>query len=69
MYLQSIFRAKIRKKYKKIHLKMNIFTAVKYCCILHGRVFVMQRNIHLNLIITLSLGSIEIESVISETVL
>ena len=23
---------------KKIHLKMNIFTAVKYCCILHGRV-------------------------------
>ena len=21
---------------------MNIFTAVKYCCILHGRVFVMQ---------------------------
>ena len=26
---------------KKNHLKMNIFTAVKYCCILHGRVFVM----------------------------
>ena len=23
------------------HLKINIFTAVKYCCILHKRVFVM----------------------------
>ena len=23
------------------HLKINIFTAVKYCCILHGRVCVM----------------------------
>ena len=23
------------------HLKMNIFTAVKYCCILHGRVWVV----------------------------
>ena len=22
---------------------MNIFTAVKYCCILHGRVFVMLK--------------------------
>ena len=33
-----------QKKRKNIiifHLKMNIFTAVKYCCILHGRVFVM----------------------------
>ena len=27
---------------KKIHLKMNICTAVKYCCILHGRIFVMH---------------------------
>ena len=26
---------------KKNHLKINIFTAVKYCCILHGRVCVM----------------------------
>ena len=25
------------------HLKIYIFTAVKYCCILHGRVFVMNR--------------------------
>ena len=24
------------------HLKINIFAAVKYCCILHGRVFVMR---------------------------
>ena len=23
---------------------MNIFTAVKYCCILHGRVFVMNKR-------------------------
>ena len=23
---------------------MNIFTAVKYCCILHGRVFVMDHE-------------------------
>ena len=26
------------------HLKITIFTAVKYCCILYGRVFVMCRN-------------------------
>ena len=31
----------MKKIFKKFHLKMNIFTAVKYCCILHGRVFVM----------------------------
>ena len=24
------------------HLKINIFTAVKYCCILHGRVCLMK---------------------------
>ena len=24
------------------HLKINIFTAVKYCCILHGRVCVLE---------------------------
>ena len=32
------------QKYEKIvffHLEINIFTAVKYCCILHGRVCVM----------------------------
>ena len=27
---------------------MNIFTAVKYCCILHGRVFVMVRGYKLH---------------------
>ena len=31
-----------KKNIKKFNLKMNIFTAVKYCCILHGRVFVMN---------------------------
>ena len=29
------------KKLKIFHLKIIIFTAVKYCCILHGRVCVM----------------------------
>ena len=29
------------------HLKMNIFTAVKYCCILHGRVCVMCSPLNL----------------------
>ena len=29
------------KNIKNFHLKINIFTAVKYCCILHGRVCVM----------------------------
>ena len=46
MYPQSMFLAKIRKIFKKFHLKMNIFTAVKYCCILHGRVFVMLCHLH-----------------------
>ena len=32
---------KNKKNIDKNHLKMNIFTAVKYCCILHGRVCVM----------------------------
>ena len=31
-----------KKNIKKNHPKINIFTAVKYCCILHGRVCVMQ---------------------------
>ena len=39
-----MFRAKIRKIIKKIQLKMNSFTAVKYCCILHGRVCVMYTS-------------------------
>ena len=40
------FRAKkTQKKYIIFHLKMNIFTAVKYCCILHGRVCVMSLDI------------------------
>ena len=42
MFPQPMFLAKIRKIFKKNHLKMNIFTAVKYCCILHGRVCVME---------------------------
>ena len=35
------------KIFKKIHLKIVIFTAVRNRCILHGRVFVMVlvRNI------------------------
>ena len=44
MYPQSMFSSKkIIKKYITFNLKMiNIFTAVNYCCILHGRVFVMS---------------------------
>ena len=42
MYPQSMFGAKIRKIIINFHLKINIFTAVKYCCILHGCVFVMD---------------------------
>ena len=38
------FRAK-KKTIIIFHLKINIFTAVKYCCILHGRVCVMSRNL------------------------
>ena len=34
--------SKNKKNINKFHLKMNIFTAVKYCCILHGRVCVMS---------------------------
>ena len=30
------------KNIKTNHMKINIFTAAKYCCILHGRVFVMN---------------------------
>ena len=35
--------SKTKKNIKKIHLKMNIFTAVKYCCILHGRVCIIAQ--------------------------
>ena len=31
---------------KNFHLKMSIFTAVKYCCILHGRVCVMSMQFY-----------------------
>ena len=41
-------RAKIRKKFTIFHLKIIIFTAVKYCSILHGRVCVM---LHIHLLI------------------
>ena len=34
--------SKNKKNIKQNHLKMNIFIAVKYCCILHGRVCVMK---------------------------
>ena len=41
---------KNKKIIKKFHMKMNIFTAVKYCCILHGRVCVMlQENENISL--------------------
>ena len=32
----------MRKNLIIFHLKSNIFTAVKYCCILHGRVCIMN---------------------------
>ena len=35
------FMQKKRKRLHLFHLKINIFTVVKYCCILHGRVCVM----------------------------
>ena len=45
MYTQSIFSVskKKEKNMKNFHLKIIIFTAVKKCCMLHERVFVMQR--------------------------
>ena len=36
--------SKNKKNVKKFHLKMNIFTAVKYCCISHGHACVMARR-------------------------
>ena len=37
------FRAK-KKNIIIFHLKINIFTAVKYCCLLHGSVGVMIKD-------------------------
>ena len=42
MYPQSMFKSKKKKNIIIFHPKINIFTAVKYCCILHGRVCVMS---------------------------
>ena len=42
MYPQSMFLAKMRKNIKKFHLKIIIFTYMKYCSILHGHVCVME---------------------------
>ena len=42
------FRAK-KKNIVIFHLKINSFTAVKYCCILHERICVMVIN-NLNII-------------------
>ena len=39
---------------KKFQLKIVIFTAVKYCCILHGRVFVMHPKVIISLVLTYS---------------
>ena len=41
MYPQSMFKSKNKNYIIIFHLNINIFTAVKYCCILHGRVCVM----------------------------
>ena len=41
---RSMFGAKIRKNVTIFHLKISIFTAVKYYSILYGRVFVMWRS-------------------------
>ena len=46
------FEQKLKKNITFFHLKINIFTAVKYCCILHGRVCVME-TLHQSLIAVL----------------
>ena len=43
MYPQSIFLSKNKKNITIFHLKIIIFTAVKYRSILHGHVGVMYR--------------------------
>ena len=45
MYPQSMLKSKKKKNILIFHLKINIFTAVKYNCILHGRVWVMSVRI------------------------
>ena len=45
MYPQSMFEKQKKKNIMIFHLKINIFTAVKYLCILHGRVCVMFRTL------------------------
>ena len=42
MYPRSMFKSKNVKIVKKNQMKIVIFRAVKYCCILHGRVFIME---------------------------
>ena len=49
MYPQSMFLAKSMKNIKIFHLKIIAFTAVNNCCILHGRVFVMDIGLHVHL--------------------
>ena len=39
--VRTALLSKNKTNIKNFHLKMNIFTAVKHCCILHGRVCVM----------------------------
>ena len=39
--------SKNKKNIKKFHLKIIIFTAVKYCSILHGHVCVMFSTVYL----------------------
>ena len=41
-YPQSMFWSKNKKNIRIFHLKIIVFTAVKYCCILHGHVGVMN---------------------------
>ena len=41
MYSQSMFRTNIRKNIKIFPVEINIFTAVNYCCILHGHVYII----------------------------
>ena len=42
MYPQSCFEQKYENNLKKKSLKIVIFTAVKYCSILHGHLCVMK---------------------------
>ena len=45
--------SKKKKNIKTFHLKINIFTALKYCCILHGRVCVIKDANQLRLLFSL----------------